>query len=553
MVQVFFAMNIRRYQTKFAGLVRDLTRVVNPVYLMGHVGQRMYRAAVRRTGLVGLAALAVSVVGRGVGFLPEFTIKRAAVFTLVFGFVTLFSGLGMRLISNMLMSERINIAQANNLNLLEDKKKSRLDYYLRRLYDSVFRYEAAVRYSREEVREEEEEVRRNVKGIAGKLMAHLSEENLQFLGVSDLSDMVDHMNTCNPLRPRELEKSWEGFRITARYALTHPLPATLEAELIGFDLTMVEDWLDGAFFDANDVKLVEQYRANSTLAMIKRRSGCRLPDRLSRKRHMLAHSFWFHNTFRTLAVGVGTQIKRMNKRVRQGYFKAEHFLWIHPELDSSVQRRFGREVLEDLIDRRKRLIWKIFSHRYEAAVELLWRIYRPKLKLAADLRRRFDLEYFLGELPAESYLGDLERLGFSQARLHRERARVENGRARDDELRSWLEGRGPSSSGRTPLDLRSLRIARHINLFGLREAVGGRDSSMGRKGARQDSHERQDRTEQVLSQVLGESEQLSHSLVTVRTFWLLNWLEFEEYCAHLKEIAYSSKDGNHGLQTKQEA
>lgn len=546
-------MDIRRYQTKFVGVVKDASRVVNPVYLMGHVGQRMYRAAVRRTGLVGLAALAVSVVGRSVGFLPEFTIKRAAMFTLVFGFVTLFGGLGMKLISNMLMSERINIAEANNLNLLEDKKKSRLDYYLQRLYDSVFRYEAAVRYSGKEVREEEDEVRRNVKGIAEKLMTHLSEENLRFLGVSDFYDMVDHMNVCNPLRPRELEKSWEGFRITARYALTHPLPAALEAEFIGFDLTMVEDWLDGACFNANDVKLVEQYRANSTLAMIKHQLGYGLADRLSQKWHLFAHSFWFHNTFRTLAISIGTQIKRMNKQVCQGYFKAEHFLWIHPDLDGSVERRFGQEVLEELIHRRKRLIRKIFSNRYEVAVELLWRIYRPKIKLAVDLRRRFDVEYFLGELGAVSFLGDLERLGFSQARIQRERARVEDGSKGDREFRNWLEGKDSSWSDRPPLDIRALRISRHINLFGLREAAEVRDSSAGRKGTRQDTLELQDKFEQGLLQVLGEREQLSHWLVTVRMFWLLNWLEFEEYCTHLKEIAYSDEDRNHGLQTEQGA
>ena len=544
-------MNLGRFQTKFAGLVRDLTRVINPVYLMGYVGQRMYRAAVRRTGLVGLAALAVSVVGRSAGFLPEFTIKRAAVFTLVFGLVTLFSGLGMRVISNMLMSERINIAQANNLNLLEDKKKSRLDYYLRRLYESVFRYEAAVRYSDKEVREEEEEVRRNVKGIAEKLMMHLSEENLRFLGVNDLQEMVDHMNACNPLRRAEFERSWEGFRISARYALTHPLPATLEAELIGFDLTMVEDWLDGACFDANDAKLVEQYRANSTLVMIRGQLGYGLRDRLSQKWHLLAHGFWFHNTFRSLAIGVGTQIKRMNKRVRQGHFKAEHFLWIHPELDHLVERRFGHEILEELVRRRKRLIWKIFSNRYEVARELLWRIYRPKIKLAVDLRRRFDVEYFLGELGAESFLGDLERLGFPQARIHREQARVENERRQDGDLRKWLEGKGGSWSDRPLLDLRTLRIARHINRFGLREAMELRDSSSGKEETRRDIQERQDKVEPILSQVLRESEQVSHWLVTVRMFWLLTWLEFEEYCDHLKEIAYCDKEGERDRQTVQ--
>ncbi len=541
-------MDIGRYKTKFVGLVKDLRRVVSPVYLLGHVGQRMYRTGVRRTGLIGLAALAVSVVGQGIGFLPEFTIRRAAVFTLVFGFVTLFGGLGMKLISNILMSERINIAEANNLNLLEDKKKDRLDYYLRRLYEAVFRHEAAVRYSADEVREEEAEVQQNMTEIAEKLMTHLSQENLRFLGVRDLDEMVDHMNACNPLRQRSLEKSWEGFRITARYALTHPLPAALEAEMIGFDLTMVEDWLDGACFDANDVKLIQQYRANSTLAIIKRQLGYRLPDRLSQKWHVLAHSFWFHNTFRSLAIGIGTQIKRMNKQVRQGYFKAEHFLWIHPDLDRSVAVRFGDEVLEKLIHRRRRLIWKVFSRRYEGAVELLRRIYRPKIVLAIDLRKRLDVEYFLGELDGASYTRDLERLGFPRYRLDRERERVEEERKRHAEWLTRLDEDRFLSQVMSASERRALRVAAHINLFGFRERLveSIEWSPAGKRG-----QEGREMMQRVVPRVLAESEQLADWLVTVRMFWLLNWLEYDEYCAHLKEIAYFDEEGHQGLQTEQ--
>jgi len=544
-------MSIRSIRSRLSRLTKDLSRVVSPVYLLGHVGQRMYRTAVRRTGLIGLAALAVSILGRGIGFLPEFTIKRAAIFTLAFGCVTLFGGLGMKIISNMLMSERINIAEANNLNLLQDKKKSRLDFYLRRLYDSVFRYEAAVRYPAEDIRGEEEAIRGNVEGITEKLMSHLSKDNLRFLGVSDLASMVDHMNACNPLKPRELEKSWEGFRITARYALTHPLPATLEAETIGFDLTMVEDWLDGACFDASDVKLVEQYKANSTVVLIKRHLGYRVLDRLWQKWHALAHSFWFHNTFRSLAISIGTQIKRMNKRVGRGYFKAEHFLWIHPELDRWVERRFGGEVLEELVHSRKRLIWKIFSKEYEGAVELLRRIYCPKIELVVDLRKRFDVEYFLGELDGESYIRDLERLAFPPHYIDRERARVEEARKRDADLLRDLDEKQPlSGNGITGLQRRALRVGAHINLFGLREALAGCDSSSQPSERGQDKQDSEEEIRRIVSQTIADGERLSHWLVTVRTFWLLNWLEFEEYCTHLKEIAYSDEDGDHGLQTE---
>ncbi len=532
-------MDIKAGSSRFSFLMRDLKAVINPVYLMGYAGQRMYRRSIRRTGQIGLAALVVSVLGQNVGFLPEFTVKKAAIFTVFYAFVTLFGGLGLRTISNMLMSERINIAEANNLNLLEDKKKSRLDFYLRRLYDSVFRFEAAIRYSNEEILREDAEVRKNVREIAEKLTSSLSEENLRFLGVKSMADLVDHMNACNPLKPRQLESSWEGFRITANYALTHPLPATLEAEIIGFDLTMIEDWFDGACFDANDVKLLEQYKANSTIVLVKRQLRYTRLDRVWQWRKASSHSFWFQNTFRSLAIGIGTEIKRMNRRVGAGYFKAEHFLWIHPDLDRSVEQKFGGEVLQELIRRRKRLVWKIFSREYENAVELLRRIYRPKIELAIDLRRRFDPEYFVGELDGQSYLRDLERLSFAPRRIARERGRVEQARQNDALLTKYLNEEPELSKSMNSLQRRAARIAAHLNFSHLRDSLTRCYAPPASEDHEKKQPQWRERVREILSRTSADEARLSHELVTLRVFWLLNWLEFEEYGRHLKEIGYA--------------
>jgi len=538
----FFAMSVKTIKSKFSCLMRDLKGVINPAYLMGYIGHGMYRRSVRRTGLIGLAALAVSVLGRGLGLLPEFTVGKAAIVALIYGFATLFGGLGLKTISNMLMSERINIAEANNLNLLEDKKKSRLDFYLRRLYDSVFRFEAAVRYSDEEIQREDREIRKNVEEITKKLMSSLSEENLSFLGVTGLPTLVEHMSKCNPLKARQLECSWEGFRITANYALTHPLPATLEAEIIGFDLTLVEDWLDGACFDANDVKLVEQYKANSTIVLIKKQVGYGLLDKIWQSWKGFCHSFWFHNTFRSVAVGVGTQIRKLNRKVGRGYFKTEHLLWIHPDLDRSVEEKFGSEVLEELISRRKHLIQKIFSRKYGGAVELLRRIYRPKVELAIDLRKRFDCEYFLGELGGQSYLYDLERLSCSSPRIERERARVEQARENDALLMRYLKEQPGLLPEMNSLQRRAVKTALHLNLFHLRELLSEYFASPTDVGDKKERFQSGETIQRILSRTVADEARFSRTLVTLRTFWLLNWLEFDEYCRQVKEIAYADED-----------
>lgn len=533
-------MKTKRIWLAISSLMKDLKRTVSLVYVMGHIGRRMYRTALRRTGLVGLAALAVSVLGRGLGFLPQFSVGKAAVFTLLFGVVNAFGGLGLKIASNVLMSERINIAEANNLNLLEDKKKSRLSIYLRRLYESVFCLEAAVKYSPEEIREEEDHIRKNVEEIAKNLMTHLSKENLAFLGVSDLNDMLDHMNACNPLKPHELERSWEGFRITATYALTHPLPASLEREIIGFDLTLVEDWLDGACFDTNDVKLVEQYKANSTIAIVKSQVGYSVRDKLWQSWKAFSHNFWFQNTFRSLAINVGTQIKRMNKLAGSGDFKAEHFLWIHPELDRLVEQKFGPEILQELVNRRKQLIWKIFSRDDAGAVELLNRIFRPKIELAIDLREKCDVEYLLGELEGQSHIGDREKLGGLPLGRKRKNLRTQKARRKDELLARYLHDEAPSlEQPRTPLQRRALRNAAHMNIFRLGDLLAEYYAAPSSREDPEAQSIRQQKLQEIASQIAREEERFSHWLVTVRIFWLLNWLGFEEYCCHLREIAYA--------------
>ncbi len=531
-------MNPAMMPSRFSCLMRDLKGVVNPAYVMGYIGQGMYRRSVRRTGLIGLGVLTVSIVGRGIGLLPSFTVGKAAIVTLVYGLVTMFGGLGLKMVSNILMSERLNIAQANNLNLLEDKKKSRLCVYLRQLYDAVFRFEAAARYSEEEIRREDRQIRENADEVMEKLKGCLSPENLRFLGVENLNDLVERMSACNPLKLRQLECSWEGFRITANYALTHPLPAALEAEIIGFDLTLLEDWLDGACFDATDVKLLEQYKANSVLARIKRQVRFNLQDRIWQSWKTSAHSFWFQNTFRSLAISVGAEIKRLNRRVGRGYFKAEHFLWIHPDLDRLVREEFGSDTFDELVRRRKRMIWKIFSHKCENAVELLHRIYRPRIQLAVDLRKRFDPEYFLGELDGQSYLSDLKKLSVSPRRIERERARVENQRQTDAHLGSFLT-ESPSLNAMNRLQRRAMRIAVHLNLSRLGDLLkayylASPAGSTG-KTARPPGKAIRD----LLSDIVSKETRFSSALVTLRTFWFLNWLELDEYCSQVKEIAYT--------------
>jgi hypothetical protein len=155
------------------------------------------------------------------------------------------------------------------------------------------------------------------------------------------------------------------------------------------------------------------------------------------------------------------------------------------------------------------------------------------------LRKRFDVEYFLGELDGQSYVQDLERLSVSPGRIEKELARVNEARKRDALLTRFLNDVPEPFSGTTALERRAMRIAVHVNLSRLADLLAGYHAPSADKQNGEEKPQPDKPIRQLLAEIAADEPRFSRELVTLRTFWLLNWLELDEYSQQLKEIAYT--------------
>jgi hypothetical protein len=203
------------------GLLRDLRRLVELGDVVYYVGSLLYRRSLRYTlftagiGILGYLTRLAGVAG--------FTARQAIALPLLVGASSLLGGLTLKLIPTILASRKLRVAQANDLNLMEDYRKSRQEAHLEHLWTRVFRHEPP---------------------LEGELAQAVAGEP-----------------------PRE------KFLRLAHYALDHPLPQVRQRYHVGLDLRYFEDWRDGAFFDRTDDKLAQQFDGDAVLAGIKRHAG----------------------------------------------------------------------------------------------------------------------------------------------------------------------------------------------------------------------------------------------------------------------------------------
>jgi hypothetical protein len=156
-----------------------------------------------------------------------------------------------------------------------------------------------------------------------------------------------------------------------------------------------------------------------------------------------------------------------------------------------------------------------------------------------DLRKRFDPEYSLGELDGQSYLSDLKKLSLPPRQIERERARVEKQRHTDAFWGRFLS-ETLSLGALNRLQRRAARIAVHLNLSRLGDLLKAYYAASPGGSAGKTTRPPAEAIREILSDIVSRETRFSSSLVTLRTFWFLNWLELDEYCSQVKEIAYTA-------------
>jgi len=513
---------------------KDFLRLARAHDLLTRAGALLMKTSPKAT--VWTAGIALSGRLASVLGLPGFTRWQALTAPVVVGGGLLGLGAALRYIPRMLSGRLTAVAEANDLNLMEDYRKGRALEHLNMLWDKVFRYESLIRYSAVERQTERERI--------GAVHAHVADairgwdaDIRRQLGVTsdkDLDDVVAAVLSERPLS-NNFEKSRTGFLVSALYALRHPLPQSSEAYDIGFRLNLYEDFCDGAYFDPSDTKLAQQYAGNIALMQIKRDIGFGKLDGLRQIPKQVSSKLWFSLLTRKIALGAGKAVQVLNDAYHTDVFNSQVLLWPGEEDAPWLERFDGAR--DEVLKWRQCIVTAALGADYERACSVLDRAFLPGFEFAAELRARFDPQYAEGSLDytcedsganvTNSLVGDLESLGYRDSDITKARAYAEKVKQEQATFVEWLASHHKEIVDDAPA-LRAVQVAFHINKNNLKKLF----QSPTRQTARpQIDHE--------IQQAVTDQETTTNHLIALRLHHQLARIQLQTYKTLARHLAYS--------------
>ena len=465
----------------------------------------------------------------------EFSGVQAVVIPLFVGGVMLSVGICLKVIPSMLWRQLKGIAEANDLNLMEDYRKSQCRKHLNILWDWVFWPEARLRYTPDDCLAEREQI------LADRVYLRQAIEQwepgikkrLGLVSGQDVEDLLEAIQIEKPLSS-DLERSREGFLISSLYGLEKPLAQTTQRELIGFSLGLYEDFCDGAYFHASDYKLLEQFAANTTLVQIKKQAGFQGVRHYREVPGALFQRVWMALVFRKISVETGRALRCLNETYASDRFSSQMLLWPGLERSSWLEPLDG--AAEKVIEKRQQLIRETFGATYEKAERLLNHVFLPSVDSASMLRMAFDYAYGDRSLDHETedtqitikdnIFDDLIALGASEKRLEEVAKRVERA---IHETTLFLE-RAVTCDHRSvfgdPSIIRVVRILFHTNTNRVRERF--------QKGTLTNQQ-----ISDLIAQGIEDRERIGQQLVILRLHHRLTWIQWEGYRDLVRQLGYN--------------
>ncbi len=233
----------------------------------------------------------------------------------------------------------------------------------------------------------------------------------------------------------------------------------------------MEDWRNGGYFDRNDTKLVEQFNASATLQEVKAAVGYGKWDAMLDLPGRLAQRFWFYLIARAVAVQSGAVIAWLNRQYDTDYFNAQVLLW--PGEDQQPWLDQFHRAVDDVRQKRRDLLARIFGTDDPSARRTLRRMLTPSVWRAAKLRARYDPEYLDGSLGFD-LVSDLVQAGFAAKWIEPYRPLAQEAAADRESLLPWLRRYRPELlSPEEGEALRAVRIAQHLDRKRLRPMIRG--------------------------------------------------------------------------------
>ncbi len=516
--------------------LRDFWRLISPQDLLSRAGTVMMRKSPKAT--IWTAGITSSGYLSSYLGLPGFTGLQAIAAPFVVGGGMLGIGAGIKYIPRTISRKLATIAEANDLNLMEDYRKSQVTEHLNALWDRVFWYESDIRYARDQRLAERDRIIADKKYLR-KEIAGWDKDVLQRLGAGtekDIDDIVMAIMTEKPLTDK-IEMSREGYIISSLYALRHALPQSSQAKQIGFCLNLYEDACDGAYFDQSDIKLFEQYAGNTSLTHIKNEVGFGRIDAAGQIARKVSWRFWFYLITRKIATGVGKAVRDLNENYGTNMFNSQVLLWPGEENAEWMDNFSGAK--EDILELRKSIIRGALGDTFENAAHMLDRMLLPCFEFATDLRLRYDPEYCDGSLDYVSedqgtaiknnVIGDLQKFGYSRRDIDRARKYVANAEKDISSFMNYLDAKGYRWLFEERLALRAVKTMFHSNKYLTRKTF--QDSNTAANPVKIDSE---------INNAVAQKEIYSARLTGLRLYHELTILQISGYRNLAKQLAYSS-------------
>ena len=470
------ALVMRRGRQSWRRVGRDFLRLAHADDLLSRLGTLMMRTSPKATFWTA-GIMSSGYLSNRIG-LPGFTGWEALLAPVVVGGGMLGLGVAIRFVPAVLSARWLAVAEASDLNLMEDYRKSQAPAHLNALWDKVFFHESAVRYSPQERQAEREELRQLRDYVRRQIGTwdRDARDRLELDGEAAVEAAARAVLSERALRHIE-EKSREGFVLSSLYALRHPLPQSSEAHEVGFRLSLYEDLCDGAYFDPSDVKLRQQYAGNLLLTDIKKAVGFGRIDGLRQLPASLGARLWFFLVTRKIATSAGRAVHYLNHRHGTDVFNAQTFLWPGQEKTPWLDAFPGAPA--EVLTLRQSVVRSALGRDYDSACAVLDRMFLASFEFATDLRARYDPQYCDGSLDyiaedtgekiANNLIEDLKARGFRRGTLDSAAAYASAVRQEQADVLDHLTRSGHAAILKDPRALRAVRIAFHINCEGMKD------------------------------------------------------------------------------------
>lgn len=515
--------------------LKDFWRLVSPHDFLSRTGTLMMRKSPKAT--IWTAGITSSGYLSSYLGLPGFTGSQAIAAPFIIGGGMLGIGAGIKYIPRTISRRLATIAGANDLNLMEDYRKSQVIEHLNVLWDKVFWYESDIRYTPDQRLAERNQINADMDYLRQEIV-EWDKDVLQRLGArseKDIDDIVMAIMSEKPLNDK-METSREGYNISSLYALRHALPQSSQTKQIGYCLNLYEDLRDGAYFDQSDIKLFEQYAGNVVMTNIKNDVGFGKLKAIGQIAGKISWIFWFNLITRKIAIGVGKAVRDLNEHYQTNMFNSQVLLW--PGEENAEWMADFSEAKEKVLALRKLIIKTVLGDNYQNAEIMLERMLLPCFEFATELRLRYDPEYCDGSLDYKSedknitiknnIINDLQIYGYRRKDINQTQKFATKAKNEMSAFLAYLKTNGHERLFENKLALRAVKIIFHINKNGIKKMF-------------QDNRftSQQVNIDHEIDKAVAQKEIYSGKLIGLRLHHQLTILQIDGYKKLAKELAYS--------------